>query len=129
MRVVQIFVKSINQFELFRNFAFTIEMNIALKLRSWSFYVENKYIYCNGVVLEKQILNKNDPNYHKFESISLGDQIALKYIGNQPTSVLENLSDIVLIFTVTDVEAGDKRNPSIKFIFDSVTKCAILQDA
>ena len=103
-------------------------MNIALKLRSWSFYVDNKYIYCNGVVLEKQIVNTNDINYHKFESISNGDQISLKYIGNNPASVLENLSDIVLNFAVSDVEAGDKRNPGIKFIFDSVKKCAILPE-
>ena len=104
-------------------------MNIALKIKSWSFYLDSKFIYCNGVVLEKQIVDTNNKNYHLFQSIEVGDQISLKYASDTPNLVLDKFSNIVLVFSVTDSEVTrDKNSSSVKFLFNSVEKCAILPE-
>ena len=105
-------------------------MQLALKIKNWSFYLDSKLFYCNGSVLEKNLTESiNDKNYHLFQSIAIGDQISLKFVADQPSTILEHFSSIVLAFNVTDSEVSkDKNNTSVKFIFDSVQKCAILPE-
>lgn len=102
-------------------------MEIALFVRSFSFYHSSQTIYIQGKVSELRNLpeSKKDPNFHL---ITRGRQLNFKYEGEKYREILGVLlSETVIIETTQCEQIKDKfGNVSYKFVIDNFSKVQLL---
>ena len=102
-------------------------MEIVVELNSFSFYHKSKVLYITAEILDFKLSEKSlDSNY--FQNIEKGIKINLKSGKNSTDEISKILTEKIVFLNVTEIEEPRDSRQSIKYIFNSIKKCAILPE-
>ena len=102
-------------------------MELVVELNSFSFYHKSKVLYITAEILDFKILEKNlECNY--FTNIEKGLKINLKSCKNNTDEISKILTEKIVFINVTEIEEPRDSRQSLKYIFNSIKKCAILPE-
>ena len=105
-------------------YLFYYKMDLVVELNSFSFYHKSKALYITAEILDFKISEKSlESNY--FPNIEKGLKISLKSVKNNTEEISKILTEKIVFLNVTEIEEPRDSRQSIKYIFNTVKKCAI----